>query len=113
APQDEKRQVAAMMLEVAPALNDSLMKVERFDVLGALLPHLVGVSELLADKTQVSEIKKLDLGFPESEFESRQKQLKELQDHFTEVHQTAQASALLGGMVIGQTIFAPGQGFPV
>src|SRR5215471_9935171 len=80
-PQEQKRQIAAMILELAPALRDSLMKVERYDVWSALLPHLVGVSSLLEDKAQVAEIKKLELGFPDSEFESRKKQLKDLQDH--------------------------------
>jgi Novel toxin 14/Domain of unknown function (DUF4157) len=111
---EQKLHVSAMLLELAPALHNKLASIGRLDVILALLPHLIGVNNLLTDSAQVAQIKKLlDLNFPESEFSVRVGQLKSLQENFTAVQKNAQSQTKLAADTSRQQLFVPGRGYPI
>ena len=111
---EQKLHVAAMFLELAPALHGKLMEVERLDVILGLLPHLIGVNNLLKDTAQVELIKKLlKLNFAETEFTQRVSQLQALEQHFTSVQKSRQAETELAADTTRQQLYVPGRGYPI
>ncbi len=110
---EQQRQVAALMLEIAPTLNDRLNGTGRLDIILPFYKPVLNAAKYALVPANAKTMTGMDLAFSQDQIASRAQTLKSLAEAFEKSATSQRGERVLHGDPASGRVFVPGRPYPL